>query len=649
MKMIKMAKKYLIILGTFLTIGIMGGCGKVDTDVLAGGRMKTVGSAAKLQSIIAKSMKDKSAYAHGFFTDVAVAPGSANNSATESAGTEEREFTKTNTQVEGVDEADIIKTDGNTIYYSSPYTNKIHAIDVDNEYLLKKRQTIDLKDLFVTNFYMTAKYLAVFGFTYEIVQYGETMIGMAESAMSYYSYRTMSQIVLIDRATLTIAYNLKLDFFISDHRLIDDTLFVVGFKTIYSPDVDLQPTFNESRTNEEPTEWSLGYQDIHYFEDENVRSINILFGLKLTDDISDIKINSEGYLGNDYGYQSIYASKDRLYVVNNLYKYEMTAISYKSWNLAQIASYKIDVEHATLTFEAAGVVEGSIKDSYSLDEYDNHLRIVTTDIKQNYNQLTSSFANGVKNQLFIIKATAEGEFVIIGQINEGIGKPGEMIKSVRFNEGVLFIVTFLQIDPLYQIDVSNPASPRIVGALEQPGYDGYQHVWGENRLIGIGYEASENGWINGIKISAYSTVAGEEKLLDKVVLAKNETTDGVRFISEYTSVLNNPRALLVDVERGYLGFAVSGSAYYIDNAEGGSGTAAYRFDYYSSFKLFKIDFDNETEIIKQVAEISHLRNEEMPYLVDRGIIIDDYLYIFSMVMATSYKLSEQKEQAPIYF
>ncbi len=85
------------------------------------------------------------------------------------------------------------------------------------------------------------------------------------------------------------------------------------------------------------------------------------------------------------------------------------------------------------------------------------------------------------------------------------------MKSVRFNGDLGYVVTFEQKDPLYTIDLSDPTEPTIVSAIEEPGYSTYLHVWNEegNQLIGFGFSADEQGFVTGLKISAYDTALTE--------------------------------------------------------------------------------------------------------------------------------------------
>jgi hypothetical protein len=91
--------------------------------------------------------------------------------------------------------------------------------------------------------------------------------------------------------------------------------------------------------------------------------------------------------------------------------------------------------------------------------------------------------------------------VQIGAV-EGLGK-GERIYSVRFVGPVGYVVTFRQTDPLYTVDLRNPAKPVVRGELKIPGYSAYLHPVGDTRLIGIGQDATDGGQVLGTQVSLF--------------------------------------------------------------------------------------------------------------------------------------------------
>ncbi|MEV0592043.1 beta-propeller domain-containing protein [Nonomuraea cavernae] len=152
-------------------------------------------------------------------------------------------------------------------------------------------------------------------------------------------------------------------------------------------------------------------------------------------------------------------------------------------------------------YVASGKVPGRLLNQYSLSEHDGHLRIATT--------LSSTDQRTSSSSVYVLEAAG---MRTVGEVG-GLGK-GERIYSVRFIGPVGYCVTFKQVDPLYTIDLRDPAEPRVTGELKITGYSAYLHPAGDGRLIGIGQEASEQGRTLGTQVSLFdvSDPAGPRRL-----------------------------------------------------------------------------------------------------------------------------------------
>jgi uncharacterized secreted protein with C-terminal beta-propeller domain len=140
------------------------------------------------------------------------------------------------------------------------------------------------------------------------------------------------------------------------------------------------------------------------------------------------------------------------------------------------------------TFAASGSVPGTLLNQYAMSEWDGYLRVATT--------------NGVTNASAVrVLREKAGKLVQVGSV-DGLGK-GERIYSVRFAGARGFVVTFRQTDPLYSLDLADPAHPRVTGALKISGYSAHLQPVGDDRLIGIGQEATELGRPLGTQISLF--------------------------------------------------------------------------------------------------------------------------------------------------
>ena len=154
------------------------------------------------------------------------------------------------------------------------------------------------------------------------------------------------------------------------------------------------------------------------------------------------------------------------------------------------------------TFTAGGEVPGFLVNQYALSEWDGHLRVATTDNE--------------KSAVRVLTVQA-GELRQVGVV-EGLGK-GERIYSVRFLGPRGYVVTFKQTDPLYSVDLSDPAAPEVTGELKITGYSAHLQPVGDGRLAGVGQEADTSGRTRGTQISIFdvSDRAAPERLAQHFV------------------------------------------------------------------------------------------------------------------------------------
>jgi hypothetical protein len=139
-------------------------------------------------------------------------------------------------------------------------------------------------------------------------------------------------------------------------------------------------------------------------------------------------------------------------------------------------------------FTASGTVRGLLLNQYAMSEWDGHLRVATTDASESASAVRVLHEQG-------------GKLAQVGEV-DGLGK-GERIYAVRFLGPRGYVVTFKQTDPLYSVDLSDPAAPRVTGALKITGYSAHLQPVGADRLIGVGQEASSQGRQVGTQISLF--------------------------------------------------------------------------------------------------------------------------------------------------
>ena len=154
--------------------------------------------------------------------------------------------------------------------------------------------------------------------------------------------------------------------------------------------------------------------------------------------------------------------------------------------------HRFDISDPTeAVYTASGSVRGEIHNQFALSEHAGHLRVVTT--SGDWSTASESWVR--------VLAESGGRLTEVGSVGD-IGR-GERVQSVRFAGDVGYVVTFRQIDPFYTIDLSDPAEPAVVGELKIPGFSSYLHPLGNGLVLGVGSDADENGRVTGAKVSLF--------------------------------------------------------------------------------------------------------------------------------------------------
>ena len=154
--------------------------------------------------------------------------------------------------------------------------------------------------------------------------------------------------------------------------------------------------------------------------------------------------------------------------------------------------HRFDISDPTeAVYTASGSVRGEIHNQFALSEHAGHLRVVTT---------SSDWSTASESWVRVL-AESGGRLTEVGSVGD-IGR-GERVQSVRFAGDVGYVVTFRQIDPFYTVDLSDPAEPAVIGELKIPGFSSYLHPIGDGLVLGVGSDADENGRITGAKVSLF--------------------------------------------------------------------------------------------------------------------------------------------------
>lgn len=607
-----------------------------QTELTRHASAQRVGSATVLNALIENSWIRN--FGPGSGIEDAMAGGVQSSSAAASSSV--TSVVGTNEQVEGVAEGDVIKTDGDFVYYAPRYLNTIQVFEVGNPGEISLAHTIDLGNVYSENLFLTDDYLVVIGYSYESVESkcDTSDVGEEIYCVEAMWYSSSGSVVVIDRDTYDIAYEVKTDGYFMDYRLIGDSLFLTGYNYLHNR-TDMRPAFEvtmASASGAVSDDFVIDYDDIYYFTDVPVYSMTVLTGIKL----GTFDISAQAYLGY---VNNIYVSTEALYTTQLVYSYDDEKDIYEYY--VHLVKFDLDVENATLDYRAEVSIKGQPLNQFSIDEYNGYLRVATTEtiwglVESGVPTSSNSSDDGmlssdgivtqwertVYNRLYVLQAhETSDQFEIVGLLDEGLGKPGESIQSVRFSEDTAYVVTFLRTDPLYKIDLSDPTDPTIVGEQYETGYNTYIHPWGEDHLFGIGYQANESGNITGMKMSIYSNDVSATEALQTVDFSNYGESTNAMWSYSYSEALWNHKALLISDEVGIVAFAVQAYEYgYRDTIEGTGWYSVYHSYYY----IFKIDVTADTMISEPVL-LEHDVSENYYVAVDRGVYINGYVFTFS--------------------
>lgn len=520
------------------------------------------------------------------------------------------DFSKTNVQVEGVDEADIVKTDGNFIYY---LTNSALTITDVNNVKLTSKVVFNNKEFEPQEIFLKDNKIVIIGITYRETE--EKNIVNTEYYYPTNETYTVAKIYNIDdRENPKLERTVEIEGYYLSSRMIGDNVYLISNKYIYAylckdykksqlDEEEFKPQYIDTATGEEIK--SIGFDCIYYipeFEDTNYLNI-AAFNITNNE-----PANITSYLG---GGSQVYSSATNLYITRTKYNYD-------DGSEINTEIYKFNLKDATCTFSKTGKVPGSVLNQFSMDEKDGYFRIATTDS-------TSWSSESNTNNLYVLNENLE----IVGKV-EGLA-PGERIYSVRFMGNRAYMVTFVQTDPLFVIDLSDPTNPTVLGELKIPGYSKYLHPYDETHLIGFG----EN-----TKVVNYGY--GDQVVTDGMKIALFDVTDpnnptemySVNIGEEgtYSELLNNHKALLFSKEKNIIAFPISITGE----------------DYEVTFQgaiVYGLSLENGFEEKGRITNIENDINKYYPRnSIQRIIYINDTLYTLSrnLIKATDMNTMEPK-------
>lgn len=614
------------------------------------------------------------------------------------AANEGTEFSTTNIQVAGVDEADIVKTDGTYIYtlstgdrYFGYYNEDVIGEDservtgnilvITKAYPAESAEVLskaELGEFYPSEIFIEGDRLLIFGYTYEEIPIPEPKIApgsgsagapIVEEMIYPYPYRTALTTVLLydvgDRSDPEMIR--KVDFegsYLTSRKIGSIVYFVMnsyprwdilpaednGFIT---PDAvnSLIPVYRDSASvsvlagDEADFEPACSCEEVGYFDPVQAERFVTLASIPMDDD--DGEIVKEVIIGSG---ENVYASLENLYIAESIWPYWGTRMleasdgGDNSEPTQRTVIHKFGLDNGAISYQGNGEVPGYVLNQFSMDENNGYFRIATT-----VGRLSRS-GSSTTNNVYILDSSLERA----GEI-EDIA-PGESIYSARFIGDRGYLVTFKKIDPFFVIDLSDPSNPKVLGKLKIPGYSDYLYPYDENHIIGIGKDTAEAeesmgdfAWYRGVKMAVFDvTDVSNPVELHKVIIGDRGTD---------SEALNDHKAFLFDRDKNLLVIPITLAEIPEYAKEGTTRSNQYGDYVYQGAYVYDLSLESGFDL---KGRITHYDNDDafeksgfywgdQGYNIRRSLYIGDVLYTISNSKIKANMLSDLSEVTELVF
>jgi inhibitor of cysteine peptidase len=502
------------------------------------------------------------------------------------------DYSTTNIQIAGVDEADIVKTDGEYIYLVSG-----ERIIIVKAYPPEQTQVLSEIELegTATGLFINGDRLVVF-----------------EEEMPYVSPTISIKVYdVLDRENPWLQRELSADGQYVSSRMIGDYAYVVINEPVYEQDDELNlPKIHSGGNETEIPATDIYYCDVYdyFYMYTTIMAIN-------TQNDDQEPTYETILLGAS---SNLYVSLNNIYLTFPVWGTDIWGR--ENWDFQKSSIHRIHIEGDEIEYVASGEVPGMVLNQFSMDEYENYFRVATT-----------TYERTPRNHIY----TLDMDLNIVGSLEDLA--PGETIYSARFMGERGYLVTFKQVDPLFVIDLSDPRYPEELGYLKVTGYSDYLHPYDANHLIGIGRETveAEEGdfvWFEGVKISLLDV--GDVN--NPMEISKYEIGD----IRTDSPVLWDHKALLFNKSRNLLVIPAMQNMVEKDESDYPEGVPqdAYGNFFWQGVYVFHIS----PEVgLRLEGTITHIKSSidlkegyyyyYCPFSIERSLYIGDVLYTISQV------------------
>ncbi|HHX94448.1 MAG TPA: hypothetical protein GX691_01305 [Clostridia bacterium] len=638
---------YLGLLFLVLVIAAFPFSGKAeDSASLNTEPLPVVGSLEKLESLLSRmeGENQRLIFRTGETADSIIpSAGASPQQGDKAASQASKEYSGTNVQVEGVDEGDIVKTDGEYIYQVCSnrlvISRAYPAREMKVHKVISFSENCTPSELYVDDAFLVV-IASVSGRTYD---YAPTRPG-SEIYPPPARYQPFVKVIvydITDKNSIKNVRELELDGNYLSSRKVGSFLYLAANKHIdryyimegSRPDL---PGYRDSASGGDYTE--IGLDKIRYFPDCSTPSYLLIAGLDLNQPAKNADVSS--YLGSG---EEIYVSRSALYTAITRYQRPSPLLKGGKGAIlpaeANTSIYKFALSEGNVSYKAAGKVPGRILNQFSMDAYKGYFRAATTT-----GDIWRQDEGTSKNNIYVL----DGGMNIIGQL-ENIA-PGERIYSARFVGDRAYLVTFKKVDPFFVIDMSSPRTPRVLGALKIPGYSDYLHPVDNNHVLGFGKDTVEEKWTD------WNGNEGSTAYYRGMKIALFDVSDVTRPVEKFKTVigdrgtdsplLHDHKALLFDKDKGLMAFPVTVMEVKGDKA----GATAYGEFVFQGAYVYSFSIEKGFTLR---GKITHLSGEDLlksghswyhsDKNVERVLYIGDILYTTSGRMIKAHDLQTMVE------
>ena len=540
-----------------------------------------------------------------------------NNAATGSA------HGQTNIQVEGVDEADIIKNDGEYLYIATSRDVLIYR-GSDLKLMSKiEPETEKEKNVYINNIYLQGSRLVVLAGEYEYptghlyTNADDMVIAKAYFYGSFYGRGNADTRCMVydvsDRENPALLFEHTQSGSVVVTRAIDGELFTVTRYYVNNFTEEDENTFKENCIPKVGGK-KISRNDIDFRDADEKSSYVVVSAFDFAKSDED-NSRSYAFLGNA---GEAYCSESTLYLCNSFYLDDEDAEKEGTTGGEYNRIYAISLKDDKIRLKKEGVVGGEFLNRFSMDEYNGYFRCAVTEYDEDWNAVSSvKILDSEFNEVSSIRNLADNE----------------SIKSVRFMGDIAYVVTFENTDPLFVLDLSDPKNPKKVGEVELPGFSSYLHPIGENYIVGVGEGGNEDGLDGSTKVTLFDVSDKKNpKVVSEYCLKDSDSEVGY-----------DAKAFIYYKEKNIIGIPVTK---YVETGD------EYEYVDVKTYLLLKIE-DGELSLVHtynhDTIDYSDYEYDENAYNdFFRGTYIDNTLFtlseakICSFNIDTAEKLNETK-------